>query len=175
MEQNEQNIKMESDTLNLKREYKYAVENLNRIKTDTSEAIATKERVTKEINERNEDLVKIIAEISDAKLNWALERQKQLDEIDEKNAQADNVLKRKGELNEQEESIRKIETKNTEVLNETRRLELKVKQDQAIFETTKKEVEKDRIKIDKEKIKLSKDKEDFKKKVEEVLKSVNEL
>ena len=175
MEQTESKLKLEGEILALKREYKYALENLNRVKVDTAEIISTKERITKEIGERNEDLNKILNEISEHKLTWALEQQGQMDEISIKKAEADKILERKGELDIQEEKIKKIASDNVEVRNETRRLELKIKEDQTALKVKERELEEERGQLEKEKIKIQKGQSDFKKKVSEVLKEVENL
>jgi chromosome segregation ATPase len=171
----EEKLKIEGEILNLKRELKYATENLARVKADTQDVINTKERITKEIGERNDDLTRILNEISDQKLAWALERQGQLDEIANKRSEADNILKRKGELNEQEERIRKIEQSEISARNEARQLELKVKDEKDIVNAERRRLEDDIKEFEKEKVKFAKDKENFKEKVIKVIKTVENL
>lgn len=171
MEQTEIKIKIEAEILTLKRELKYITENLTWLKADTNEIIATKERVTLEISERNDELNKILNEISDEKLKWALERQAQMDELAEKNSQAENILKRKAELNEQEEKIRQIELSDIEIRNETRRLELKNLADKTASEAILKQIEEDRNTLNEERTKNLQIQEDFKLKLSELIKS----
>lgn len=177
MEQNttEQKIKLEGEIATLKREYKYAFENLARIKEDTVEIISTKDRVTREIAERNVDLVKILNDISDAKLTWALEKQKDMDELALKNSEADKILTRKSELDKQEEELRLIEVKNTQILNETRTLELKIKDGEATLKARENEIDSEKKRVEKKEVKLEKDQEEFKKKVVQVLEEAHNL
>jgi len=175
MGQTEQSIQIEGEILNLKRELKYATENLARVKADTQDIIATKERVTREIGERNEDLTHILNEISDQKLKWALERQGQLDELNLKNSQAQNVLNRKAELNKQEEAIRKLEASEVEARNEARRLEFKNEQTKVDFENREKQIKVLQGIVDEDRKKFEKEKEEFKNSVLKVIKTVENL
>lgn len=175
MGQTEQSIQIEGEILNLKRELKYATESLARVKADTQDVIATKERVTREISERNEDLTRILNEISDQKLKWALERQGQLDEIALKNSEAQNVLNRKAELNQQEEKIRQIESNEIKARNEARQLEFKNEQTKVDFENREKQIKVLQGIVDEDRKKLEKDKEEFKQRVLKVIKTVENL
>lgn len=171
----EEKLKIENETLSLKREYKHALENLTRVKADTNEIIATKERINKQINETNEELNKTLLDISSAKLNWMTEKEKDLQELAKKNSEADNIIKTKEELNIQMEQIRKIELNNIEVLNETRRLELKVEADSNTVKSRERQLIEDRKIFDEEKLKIGNDKEDFKNKVAKILNEIIEL
>jgi len=176
MEQDtEQKLKIETETSLLKREYKHALDNLTRVKSDTNDIIALRDKVTIEIHQRNGELNEILLEISNAKLKWMAEKQSQLDELNDKNAQADNIIKRKAELNEQEEELRKIEADDVEIRNETRRLELKVQAEKDSIDTEKRQLEEDEKELNKREEKLSNDIKDFKKKVSDVLIEVQQL
>lgn len=175
MGKTEEDIKIESDTFALKREYKYALENLNGIKKDTAEIISVKDKVTSELHTAEEELTRVKNDISQEKLDWASFRHSELQEIEQKKSEADNVIKRKGELNEQEETIRQIEQRNIDTLNETRRLELKVQDDKNLLEVKERELEKKIEEYELKESKLQKDKMDFKNKVVNVLKEVELL
>lgn len=175
MGQTEENIKIESDTFALKRDYKYALENVTAIKKEVAELMSIKDKLVEDIDTKQEELTKVINDISQEKLDWASFRHSELVELENKQSEANNVLKRKAELNEQEETIRQIEAKNTDILNETRRLELKVKGDITSVESKENQLKIDITTFEEEKLKLIKDKENFKKRVEKVLKEVNEL
>lgn len=171
----EEKLKLENETLTLKREYKYALENLNRSKTDTAEIITTKERVTNEVNERNKELTKILNQISDEKLQWALEKQREYDEIAQKKSDAENVLKRKAELNDQEERIRVLEASEIDARNEARRLELKNETTKLDFENREKQIKVLQKIVDDDRSKFEKDKENFKEEVIKIIKKVENL
>lgn len=168
-------IMVENDLFALKRDYKYALEKLTAVKKETAEIITEKEKITKELDEAKDQLQVVKNQISEEKLSWASHRHAELEEIEQKKAEADNIIKRKSELNEQEETIRQIEAKNTEVLNETRRMELKLKEDKAELEAKEKELESERKKHKKDIEKLTDDKKSFKNKVLSVLKEVEKI
>lgn len=171
----EEKIKIEAETALLKREYKYAMENLSRIKAETNEILTTRDRLAGELKASSEELNKVLLEISDAKLRWMSEKQAELDLIADKNAQADNIIKRKAELNEQEEAIRKLEASDIEIRNETRRLELKLAGDKTALEHEKKELEEKQEQFNKTIADIESNRADFKKRVEKVLKEVDKL
>lgn len=175
MNEIEEKLRIENETLALKREYKYALENLSRVKADTNEILATREKVTKEIAERTEDLNKVLLEISTAKLNWMNEKQVEVAELAEKNAQADNVIKRKAELNQQEEVIRQIQASDIEIRNETRRLELKLENDRIALEAREKQFQEDKENAEIKHQKDLKEIQDFKKRVQKVLQEVEKI
>lgn len=175
MGQNEQTIKIEGDILRLNRELKYATESLARVKADTQDVIATKERVTKEINERNDNLTQILNDISDAKLAWALEKQVQLKELEDKRTEVDSVIKRKAELKEQEETIRKVEAEAVKARNEQRALEFKNEQTELDFENREKQIKVLKKEVDDDRKVFEKDKDNFKDSVIKVLEKVKTL
>ncbi len=175
MEQTTENIKIESDTFALKREYKYAFENFTSIKKEVAEVLTVKEKVSNELFEAEKELTKVRNDISQQKLDWANYRGAELKELEDKKSAAENILKRKSELNEQEESIRKVEETIIEARNETRRNELKIEEEKIALNVKEKEVKEREEKIKIEKEILEKNKLDFKNKVVEVLNKVNEL
>lgn len=124
MEQTELKITLEKDVLELKRQYKYALENLERTKSDTNDVLAVKERVTKEINERNEELTKVLNDISNEKLTWALKKQSEIEEIEQKNLKAEQILKKESDLAIKEIELKKIKEETVDIRNEARRIEL---------------------------------------------------
>lgn len=175
MEQTEQKLIIEGEIVSLKREHKYALDTLGRVKADTAEIIGVKERVTKEIEARQLELTKVLEDISQEKLKWAIDKQGQLDEIANMKSEAQNVLNRKAELNKQEEDIRQIEAKNTDVLNETRRLELKLEGDKTALKVEKKEIQEEKTAIKTEKVELKKEIQSFKEKLVKVLEEANHI
>jgi len=171
----EENLKLESETANLKREYKHALENLTRVKSDTNDIILIKERVTKEIVERNEDLTKIFNEISSEKLNWATKRHQELLDIENQKSEVQNVLNWKADLNKKEEELRKIEAETIEARNEERRLELKNKNTALEFDNREKQIKVLHEELCEKIEKFETDKVEFRKKVVKVLEEVNQL
>lgn len=171
----EQKLKIESEVLAIKRELKYATDSLSRVKTDTQDIINTKERVTKEIGERNKELVEVLNDISNAKLTWALERQEQMDSLSQKHKEADEIIKTKSEIAVTLSEIKKVEEKNTDILNETRRLELKVKNDELLLKNREKELENGQKALEKREKTLENDKKEFKNKVLKVLEEAHNL
>lgn len=168
-------MRVENATLEIKRSYKSALANLEGVKKDTTDLLALKDKIYSEVAELQEVLNKVKNDISQEKLGWATLKHDEMVEIENKKAEAENVIKRKAELNEQEEIIRKAEASSIEARNEARRLELEIKAKETALETRKRELEEDKKNLGLIKTKLLKDKEDFKKKVLEELEKVKNI
>lgn len=171
----EEKLKLENEITILRRELKNILSQTTGAKNEYNSIVSLIDNNKKQLEEQKEYLLVVQNDISKAKLDWVQEKNKELKDLEEKNSQANNILKRKAELNKQEEDIRKIEASDIEVRNETRRLELKLEQDKLDLENIKKEITKEKKEIEKEKVKLSKDKIDFKKKVAEVFSEVEKI
>lgn len=174
-ENTEEKLRLENETASLKREYKYALENLNTIKKETAEILSLKDQASKEIGIKKDELREVLNEISSEKLNWALERQTQIAEMANKISEAENVLKRKAELNEQEEKIRQLEASDIEARNEARQLELKVQDDKDIIAVEKRTLEQEKKQLVRKEEQLLKDQENFRDKVIKILKEVEKI
>lgn len=140
MEKLEEKLKIESEILSKKRELKYAAESLERVKSDTNDLLIMKEKVTKEIDQRNTELTEVLNKISDAELAWALKKQAEIDEIEKKNKKADEILALKGTLEEKEKNLTQIKEETTKIRNENRSLELKLAADKMLLEVKEKEI-----------------------------------
>lgn len=169
MEITEENLKTERDTFALNRDYKHAVENLARVKKDTGDAIAVKDKVSAEIEERKEELQSVLNQIAAEKVSWAQHRHAELSELEGKQSEANNVIKRKGELNDQEEAIRKTLKQDEDALNENRRLEFKIEQDKTALEVERNQIKSRELDMSRREEKLLKDAADFKEKIISVL------
>ncbi len=166
---------MENDIFALKRDYKHALENLTKVKKETAEIITTKEKVTKDFEDKQIELTEVINQISQEKLDWATHRHQELEEIEKKNSEAGNIIKRKGELNLQEETIRQIEAKNTEILNEIRRLELKVQEEKTDLASKEKEIEDSKKAVRAQQEETQKATKEFKSSIINLIKTVENL
>lgn len=171
----EENLIIERDTFALKREYKYALENLSSVKKDTQDAITVKEKITRDVAEKNLELTTILNRIAEEKTLWAQYRYKELLELEGKQMEVNEVLKKKSELEVAQEKIDSTKQRNTEILQEKRQLELKIDQDKTAVEVREREVEEQKKKIKKQEEKLLKDKQDFKEKVIGVLQQIENL
>lgn len=171
----EENLKTESATLELKREYKYALENLARVKSDTNDILAIKDKARIEVDERNKDLTKVLNDIANAKLIWLQEQNEAWDKVSKKESEADNIIKRKVELNKQEEEIRKIEANNILARDEARRIEFKNEQTATAFEVRENELKNHYKEIKRREDKLVSDHLNFKEQVVNVLSKVHEI
>ena len=175
MEQIENKIKLESEINSLKREYKYALENFNRVKSDTNDVLLVKERISKEISERNDDLTKILNEISNEKLLWSTKKHEELKEIENLKSEAQNVINWKTDLNKKEEELRQIEATTIEARNEQRTLELKNKNTALEFENAQKVIKIQKKDLEDSMKKFENDKKQFKESVVNVIEEVNKL
>lgn len=171
----EEDIKTESDTFALKREYKHALENLTAIKKETADLINLKSKIFTEYEAKQEEFKKILNDISQEKLSWATHRHEELKKIESMRAEADSVLKRKSELDAQEMELKKIEANTVEARNEARRLELKLQKDNLDLERKENALLEAHKKVEANEDKLSRDKQDFKNRVAEVFKTIDSL
>lgn len=172
---NEEQLKLENETSLAKREHKQTLEKLSQIKGDVTDLMTLRDKITREIEERNAELTRVQLEINEEKLNWIGEKQGQIQELNNKFAEADTIIKRKAELNEQEEKIRKIEANDIEIRNETARLKLEVEGDRTAVLAEKRILEDEKKELSLKEKKIEKDILDFKNKVVEVLKQVEKI
>lgn len=166
---------MENDTFAVQRDYKRALDNLSKTKLETAEVIAIKEKVQKQIEEKQAELTQVLNDIAQEKNDWAQFRHSELKEIEDKKSEVQNVLNWKADLNRKEEELRKIEAIDIEIRNEARRLEFKNEQDKTAFEVNEREIEGKCVEIGVREEKVKKDIEDFKNRVIEVLEQVKEI
>lgn len=170
MEQTEAKLKLESEIVSLKREHKYALENVSRVKLDTNELISTKERLNKEISDANYTLTKVLNDISDSKLAWAIEKQKEAEKITNKNIEVQKILDKESELNKKEEEVKETEKKITGLRNENRQLELKLEKDNIALDVKRREIEDKNKDLEQEKKDFELKKDKFKKELSELVK-----
>lgn len=159
---NSEKIMLENDTFALKRDYKRALELLDDTKKETAQVLAILEKANTDYEQKQEDLRKVVNDISQEKLDWAQHRNSELIELENQKSEAQNVLKRKAELNEQEQVIRDLELKNIEILNETRRMELALSDDRKLLEVDQRELEENNKKLKEERLKLEDNKKSLK-------------
>lgn len=172
----EEKLKMESEISSMNREFKYALENLKRIKADTAEMLATRDRITKEITEQDKALTQVINDISEQKLNWTMERQAQQDELSShKSLAEEEITIRSAELDKQEKRINTVNEEVTAVRNETRQLELSLKRMNTELEAKQKEVERKQSElVNKENVFTTK-RDEFKKNMVAIIKELENI
>lgn len=171
----ETKINLEGEIETLRREVKIWTEKLGLIKKEfhvITELIAGKQTMLESVRK---DLEKVTAEISTARLSWANEKTSEMDNIKLKNSEADNIIKLKGELNKQQEDIRQETQKNTDVLNENRRLEQKLESDKLVLENKEKTILNELKELETAKNELAKDKENFKQRMTGLLDNLDEI
>lgn len=168
-------LKIETEILTLKRELKNVMQQTTSLKTEYAAIVALKENTETQLSEQKEYLITVQNDIASAKLSWANERSEEMDKLTQKMAEAENVIKRKAELNAQEETIRQIEAKNIDTLNESRRLELKLGNDKLELDTQSREIEKGKKDLEIKRENNLKEIADFKVSVLKVLKSAEKL
>lgn len=171
----EENLKLENDTLHAKREYKHALENLERVKSDTNDIISIRDKATRELNERNAEKLRVENDIASMKIAWLQEQSRALDDLSIKNSEADNVLKRKAELNKQEETIRQITAKDIEARDEARRLEFKNEQDKTALDVRESHIEGRKKELDTRESKMASDMKNFKERIIKVIQEVENI
>ena len=148
MEQTEEKLRLEKQMIDLRRDVKTWVFNLEEAKREYNSVVAVKDKVEAQIKEQKDYLVQVLGEISDAKVKWAVEKDAEWQKIDGKLSEAENVLKRKKELNEQEQTLRDIQQKTEETYNKNLTLEDKLKMDKVAIDTVKEQIATDKKKFE---------------------------
>lgn len=165
----EEKLNLEGEINTLKREKKHLISETSTAKREYLAIVDLIDTKKKQLEEDKKYHAVVIEEISNAKLSWATEKNSELSKLAEKNSEADNVLKRKAELNLQEEEIRQLVQKDTDVLNEARRLELKVDADKLDLENRERHFEGRKAEFKTKMGEFEDYKKDFKQKVKDLL------
>ena len=137
----EEQIKTEQDTFALQRDYKYALRNLEKIKTETFEIISLKDKTNAELTEKRADLKQVMDDIAQEKVDWAQHRRKELEKLEEKEKEIQTLLKKQSEVEKREQNTADLLRKNDDILQETKRLELKVNNEKVALEAKKRDFE----------------------------------
>lgn len=166
---------MENDTFALQRDYKRALDTLSKAKSETADVIAAKEKVERQIEEKQGELTQVINDIAKEKNDWAQFRHAELKDIEDKKSEVQSVLNWKSDLNKREEELRKSVAKETEIRDEARQLEFKNGQDKTALEVKEREIEGKRVEIGIREEKVIRDIGNFKNKVADVLDKVQEI
>lgn len=162
MEEIEEKLKLERDTIQARSQYKAVYNQLQDIKKEYNTVLSAVESKTKLLEEQKSYLTEVLKDISEARLSWTIEKDTEWQKVNAKMSEAENVLKRKQELNEQEQKLRDIEQSTTDKLNEQRRLELKNKQEVTLLDVEKRQLIEDKKKVIAYGKKVEKDKDQFK-------------
>lgn len=171
----EEKLKIEGETASLKRELKLIFGQLDSKKQEYHSTSALVEKNKILLEKQNSDLKTVLNDIATSKIEWINEKTQQLNELIKKESEADNVIKRKSELNEQEEKLRQIEQSTIDARNETRQNILTVEGKEATIKAKEREILEREKSIEIEKEKIIKDRLDFKNKVVEVLKKIEKI
>ena len=141
MDTTEEKLKIEKEITDSKRELKIVVSQLNDTKKEANDLINLKERNKNLIDEQNAYLKTVMNDISQLKLEWAQEKNKELEDLENKNKEVEEILNRKADLDKQEKAIKDLFQKNTDIINENRRLELKLVDDNTALNIKEREIE----------------------------------
>ncbi len=171
----ENELKLNNITVEIKRNYQQASANLEKIQKETAEALNVKRKVEDELAIERDNLNQVKNDISQSKLEWATYKHDEMVKLEAKNSEADNVLKRKAELNEQEQVLRDIESNTIQARNETRELELKIEERETALTVRENDLNKQFKQLEQDKLKIKKDQEAFKEKVGKVLQEVENI
>lgn len=170
MEEIEEKLKLERDIIEARHQYKIIFNQLQDTKKEYHAVLAAVESKAKFLEEQKSYLAEVLKDISNARLSWAIEKDAEWQKINDKMAEAENVIKRKQELNIQEQLLRDIEQKTVEERNEQRQLELKNQQELKLLEAERKQIIEDRKKLLTSKNAFIKDKEHFKEELNNFIK-----
>ncbi len=171
----EQKLKLENDISIARKELKNTLSHLGLVKSEYNGIVELIDKNKKLLEQQKNYLQTVLNDIATSKIAWSQEQNVEKIKLDEKNSAADNILNRKRELNEQEETIRNLLLKDEKVLNENKQLEFKLSQDNTAIEVEKNKVKNMELDISRREEKLSKDIQDFKEKVGGVLQEVEKI
>lgn len=173
-QQIEEKLNLEKAIADLRREYKSIFSQLDSAKKEYNAIIGLNKDKEKILEDNKTYLKEVLEDISDAKTKWMLEKDEEMKKLADKISEAENVLKRKKELNEQEQKIRDIQQKDQDILNETRTLEFKLGQDKTALEVEKRQLEEQKKKHSDLTIKEEQKRVNFKDKISSFLKECQE-
>ncbi len=162
-------IKIENDTFALKRDYKYALETLTITKKEVADLIEIKDKLVKDIDDKQEDLKKVLNDISKEQLDWSQHRHTELKELEDKKEDINSILSRSADLDKQEEKIKCTLAENTKILNNNQQLEIKLQRDNISLDVKLREIEDERKILEKEKKDFAIVKQNFKDKLTELV------
>lgn len=131
-------ILIEHETNELYRVYKDVKAKVESVKTSYVDLCKKNDEAEALFAQHKLKLTEILSEISGQKLAWATEKAREMKKIEDKISELDNALQVKKELNEKQREIDGKIEKNTDILNETRRLELFLKEERTEFDIEKK-------------------------------------
>lgn len=161
----EQKLDLEKQLLDLKREYKLIFGKVDIAKKEYNSIVEINKEKERLIQNNKEYLKEVLESISIAKQQWANEKEEEWQKVNVKISEAENVIKKKQELNNQEQLLRDIDSKTQEKLVEIRNIEFKVEQDKTALEVEKNKIKEEQKKI-LESTKLEeKNREKFKEKI----------
>jgi chromosome segregation ATPase len=168
-------LRLENEIIALKREYKKALENLERVKEDTSDILKAKDRTVKDLDEKSEELLKVLNDISSEKLSWVSEKNTKMDELKQKESDAQKILDRASELDLKESKLNIIKEETTKIRNGARQLVFKNERDNVALNVRERGInDKETALIEKEK-QFNQDKQDFKEKVKELFNNLETI
>lgn len=168
-------LKIENDTFALKREYKYAMENLAKVKAETVDILTTRDKAFADYETKQTELTEILNRISDEKLAWSTHRHAELAEIEKQQEEVNKVLNQKDILEQKELDLLKKEADITNIRNEARAIELSNKQKETELESREKALQSQLDGIDILKKQIEDSKDEFKTKVVALLEQVQTL
>jgi chromosome segregation ATPase len=168
-------LKIENDTFALKREYKYALENLAKVKAETVDILNTRDKAFADYEAKQVELTEILNRISDEKLAWSTHRHAELVEIEKQQEEVNKVLNQKDSLLKKEADLVQKEDDITSIRNEARAIEFKNKQKETELENRENALQEklDEIEVLRNEVEVSKS--DFKSKVANLLEQVQTL
>ena len=175
MESIETKLNLENDVVALKREFKYLTTQLATLKAEYASVSSLKKTIEEQIEDAQKHATTIQNDVSELKLRWIIERQKQDEEIQKKRAEVQSILDKEVELAKQEIKINDKFEETKALRDEKRQLELKIKDDMTQLESKENALSIRESEIEKNIELLEKNKEQFKQKIVEVLNQVNEL
>lgn len=158
----EKKLKIEGEITSKQREFKRINAEVAILKDEVITLLNTKEKNETIIQQQRDTQKEILNEISEARLRWMQEKNKEQDEIEQARKEISKIIERSKELDAQEERIAKLTEKNTEVLKEKRDVLEKTKLELEAVKAERKQVEKDRKDFEKEIQALEQAKKDFK-------------
>jgi chromosome segregation ATPase len=170
MENIEEKLKTEKQMTDLRRELKTLTFDVGEIKREYNLISSAKEKIEKQISEQKDYLTQVLNDISNAKLQWSLEKDGEMQKLSVQLTEAEKIISKKKELDEQETKIKGIKQENTNILNDNRRLELKLAQDKTVLESLKRANEDKEEEMKKSHNVFLKEKAMFKSKVSSLLK-----
>lgn len=167
------NILIENEMNELYREYKRTKEKVDTLKNSYVDLSTKVDHLSKLLEKETERLKQTVAEISDAKLKWSIEKAEEMKVIEEGRQEIEGIKKARIDLESRERKVSEEKETIVEKIRENNTILLSMQSQQTVNNSILRQIEEEKANVLKERDKNSVRKEEFKAQVTKLLKEFN--